>query len=97
MTGPIDNGCVSAISVLSTGTYTGTIGVNTSGVVSLSNAAPAGTHTIVIRAVDDCGAITDASFTLSVSKGDQTITFGALSPKTYGEAPFTVSARVLAR
>jgi hypothetical protein len=92
-TGPSDNTSVSSISVQSTGTYTGTISVNnTTGVVSISNAAPAGTHTITIRATDSCGAFTDASFTLTVNKADQGITFGALSGKNFGDAPFTVSA-----
>jgi hypothetical protein len=66
--------------------------VNASGVVSISNAQPAGAHTITIRATDDCGLTTDASFTLNVSKADQTITFSGLADKTFGDAPFTVSA-----
>ena len=41
--------------------------VNGSGVVSITNAQPAGPHTITIRATDNCGAVTDASFTLNVS------------------------------
>src|SRR4029079_14136477 len=48
-TGPADNGSLSSIAVQSHGTYTGTISVNnTTGVVSVSNAAPAGSHTIVV-------------------------------------------------
>ncbi len=67
-TGPSDNGSISSIVVQSQGTYTGSISVNnTTGVVTLSNAAPAGTHTITIRATDNCGTTTDATFTLSVS------------------------------
>ncbi|MEP7338784.1 MAG: putative Ig domain-containing protein [Acidobacteriota bacterium] len=66
-TGPSDNGSVATIVLFSQGTYTGTIMVNNaSGAVSISNAAPVGTHTITIRATDDCGAVTDASFTLEV-------------------------------
>jgi uncharacterized delta-60 repeat protein len=66
-TGPSDNGSVATIVLLSQGTYTGTIMVNNaSGAISISNAAPAGTHTITIRATDDCGAMTDTSFTLTV-------------------------------
>ncbi len=67
-TGPSDNGSVSTIAVQSQGTYTtGTISVNNStGVVSISNAMPAGTHTITIRATDQCGTATDATFTLTV-------------------------------
>jgi hypothetical protein len=34
--------------------------------VSLSNAAPSGAHTITIRATDNCGSMTDASFLLDI-------------------------------
>ncbi|MDT5123532.1 MAG: hypothetical protein QOC96_3014, partial [Acidobacteriota bacterium] len=67
-TGPSDNGSINSIVVQSQGTYTGTISVNNStGVVSISNAAPAGTHTITIRATDNCGTTTDATFNLVVN------------------------------
>ncbi|HVS81721.1 MAG TPA: LamG-like jellyroll fold domain-containing protein [Pyrinomonadaceae bacterium] len=67
-TGPSDNGSVASIVVQSQGTYTGGISVNNStGVVSISNAAPVGGHTITIRATDNCGMFTDATFTLNVN------------------------------
>jgi hypothetical protein len=67
-TGPSDNGSISTIAVQSPGTYTGTISVdNGTGVVSISNAAPLGAHTITIRATDNCGTTTDATFTLTVA------------------------------
>jgi hypothetical protein len=62
-----DNGTINSYAVQSQGTYTGTISVNSSGVVSISNAAPIGNHTITIRATDNCGAFADASFTLTVN------------------------------
>jgi len=40
--------------------------VNASGVVAITNAQPSGAHTITIRATDNCGATTDASFALPV-------------------------------
>ncbi len=64
-TGLSDNGSIQT-AIQSQGTYTGTISVDSSGVVSISEAAPLGTHTITIRATDNCGAFTDASFTLQV-------------------------------
>jgi uncharacterized delta-60 repeat protein len=67
-TGPSDNTTVSSIGVQSKGTYTGTVSVNqTTGVVSISNAAPAGIHIITIRASDNCGATTDATFQLFIN------------------------------
>ena len=67
-TPPADNGSVAGVVLQSQGTYTGTISVdNTTGVVTISNAAPPGTHTITIRATDNCGATTDATFTLTVN------------------------------
>ena len=65
--GPFDNGFLSTIVLQSAGTYTGGISVaNGTGTITISNAAPAGTHTITIRATDNCGLTTDATFTLTV-------------------------------
>ena len=73
-TGPSDNGKVSSIVEQSSGTFIGDISVNSiTGGLSITNAAPAGTHTITIRATDNCGATTDTSFTLTVDKADQTM------------------------
>ena len=72
-----DNGSVSTIVVQSAGTYTGTISVDSHGIVSISNAAPIGSHTITIRATDNCGLTTDATFTLTVTNTPPTITAAA--------------------
>ena len=68
-TGPSDNGSTPpVVALLSAGTYTGTLTVNAAtGAVSFSNAQPAGSHTITIRATDNCGFVTDASFILNVT------------------------------
>ncbi len=66
--------------------------VNASGVVSITNAQPVGPHAITIRSTDNCGAVTDASFTLNVANGNQTITFDALANKTLGDPDFALSA-----
>ncbi len=87
-TGPTDNGSIASIVVQSAGTYTGTISVNNAGVVSISGAAPAGMHTITIRATDNCSLTTDATFVLTVSAGDVTapvITYTPL-PNTFSNA-----------
>jgi hypothetical protein len=55
--------------------------VNASGVVSITNAQPGGTHTITIRATDNCSVITDATFTLDVRP-----------PPTLGNYPNTTVA-----
>ena len=67
--GLTDNGSVVSIVVQSQGTYSGTISVNSAGVVSISNATPKGSHTITIRATDNCNVTTDATFTLEVYNG----------------------------
>jgi hypothetical protein len=93
-TGPSDSNAINPITVLSTGTYTGGISVNSStGAISITNAAPAGSHTITIRATDACGATTDAQFTLTVNKLSQTVTFNPSLPnRMFGDADFTVNA-----
>jgi hypothetical protein len=83
---PSDNGTVSSIVLQAQGGYTGTISVNNStGVVSISNAMPSGTHTITVRITDNCGATTDASFTLSVNCQTITLSPGSLPNGTIGQ------------
>lgn len=82
-----DNGSLDSYGVFSQGTYTGTVSVNASGVVTFSNAAPTGMHTITIRATDNCGATQDASFTLTVNCPTITVTPPAMSYASLG-APF---------
>jgi len=88
-----DNGAIASFAVQSQGTYTGTISVNNAGAVSLSNAAPAGTHTITIRATDNCGSVTDASFTLTVNRKAVTVTAdGKTKVKGAADPAFTYVA-----
>jgi len=72
--GPGDNGVVTLIEVQDTDTYTGTISVNGAGVISISSAQPIGEHTITIRATDNCGTITDATFDLQIDNTAPTFT-----------------------
>ncbi|MDQ3012462.1 MAG: putative Ig domain-containing protein, partial [Acidobacteriota bacterium] len=86
-TGPTDNGSISTIAVQSQGSYTGTINVNSAGMVTVSGATPSGTHTIIIRATDNCGMTTDASFTLTVNcQGGLTVNPASLANGFQGTA-----------
>ncbi len=75
-----DNGSIIGFSIVSvTPAMTVAPTVNASGVVSISNAGPLGSHSIVIQATDNCGATTNASFTVNVIPcGSITITPTAL-------------------
>ena len=67
-TGPSDNGTITSIQLLPQGGYGGIISIdNATGVITLSNATPVGSHTISVRASDNCGGFTDASFQLTVT------------------------------
>ncbi|HEX9005067.1 MAG TPA: putative Ig domain-containing protein, partial [Blastocatellia bacterium] len=67
-TGPEDNGGIASIVLQSQGTYAGMISVNSStGVISLNGAKPGGSHSITIRVTDNCGAVRDAEFSLTVN------------------------------
>jgi hypothetical protein len=63
-----DNGTVS-YQVLAGHGLTTAPTVDAAGVVTISNAAPVGMHTITIRATDNCATSTDASFTLTANPG----------------------------
>jgi hypothetical protein len=73
-----DNGSIASVVLVSKGAYAGGISVDpATGVVTLTGAAPIGTHTITVRATDNCGAQTNASFTLNVTNNAPTITLAA--------------------
>ena len=88
-----DNGRDIASVVVQGGTpagFTGTINVNSSGVVSISNAGPSGTYTVTIRATDNCGTIRDASFMLVVNAlacTSVSLNQSASSPFSVGDEP----------
>lgn len=98
-TGPTDNGTITALTVHSvTPAFTGTIAVHpTTGVVSVSNAAPGGTYTVTIRATDNCAAPRDASFVLTVGKIATRIVLDSTpSPSGIGHAVrFTARVRTV--
>ena len=66
-TAPTDNMPAPIVSLLSNGTFTGSIALNSSsGVVQLSNANPIGNHTITLRIADSCGAFRDVNLDVAV-------------------------------
>jgi hypothetical protein len=84
LAGPGDNGAVISIAVHDAGTYSGAVSVNAAGVVSIANAQPVGVHTLTIRATDNCGAITDATFQLTVENTAPTFTPAAAKLRQQG-------------
>jgi hypothetical protein len=65
---PFDSGVTPTITVVASAGFTGSLTVNgSSGIVTINNAAPVGTHTITVRASDNCGAMTSKSFSLLVN------------------------------
>ena len=68
-----DNGSITYTVQSVSPALTTTPTIDASGVVSITNAQPAGAHTITIHATDNCGATADASFTLNVNKAGQTL------------------------
>jgi hypothetical protein len=64
---PSDNGTISSITASAPG-FTGTFSGNTStGVITVTNAGPAGSYTVTVTATDNCGATTTKTFTLNVN------------------------------
>jgi hypothetical protein len=92
---PGDNGSIASIVLQNAGAFTGAISVNSAtGAVSISNAAPAGTHAITIRATDNCGQTTDAAFSLVIPKADTTTALSSSgNPSAIGD-PVTFAATV---
>ena len=66
---PGDNGSISSFAVQSVtpAPASGTITVSNAGVASVPNNLSAGSYTVTIRATDNCGLFTDASFALTVA------------------------------
>ncbi|MBK6589387.1 MAG: Ig-like domain repeat protein [Acidobacteria bacterium] len=50
------------------------------GTVTINNAGPTGSHVITVRSTDNCGAVTDSSFTLVVNRAGTTTTIFSDTP-----------------
>jgi uncharacterized protein (TIGR03437 family) len=95
LTPPADNGSIMLTVVSSTPEFTGNLSVDpVTGVVSISNAAPAGSHTIAVTATDKCGTSTTVSFPLVVSKFKARVTLTATAGPYITGQPVTFTAVV---
>ncbi|PYS80345.1 MAG: hypothetical protein DMF67_20690 [Acidobacteria bacterium] len=81
------------------GNGAGSVATNSAGVASLSNVSLSGINAgsypngVGATFAGDINYVTSSgSNSLTVNKADQTISFGALADKTFGDADFTVSA-----
>jgi uncharacterized protein (TIGR03437 family) len=84
-----------SIVVSSTPNFTGNLTVDPiTGVVSISNAAPAGSHTISVTATDNCGVSTTVSFPLVVSKFNTRVMLSATAGPYITGQPVTLTAVV---
>jgi hypothetical protein len=64
---PTDNGSVTLLMASASG-FTGTFSGNVStGAVTINNAAPAGNYVVGVVVTDNCGAVTNRTFTLTVN------------------------------
>jgi len=97
-TGPSDNGTVTSIVRQPGDTYSGGFAVdNTTGVITLTNAAPTGSHTITIRITDNCNSFVDAQFMLNVNTCPTTFTVnsnGDASDSTPGDGTCATAGAV---
>ncbi len=87
---PRDNGFTQAHSV-SAPSYSGWLSVDSnSGVVTLDNAGPVGTHIVTVTATDACGAVTTSAFELVVSAASTapTVTAAAGITRREGDSLF---------
>ncbi len=65
---PTDNNAVASVTAAISAGFTGTVAVNaTTGIVTINNAAPGGAYVVTVSATDNCGALTNSPFNLTVN------------------------------
>ncbi|HNG30477.1 MAG TPA: FG-GAP-like repeat-containing protein, partial [Blastocatellia bacterium] len=93
---PADNGTVNTLTATAPG-FTGTFNANvTTGVVTVTNAGPIGSHTVTVTATDNCGTTSTRTFALTVTSpmttGCATPSFGGATNFAAGSQPVSVAA-----
>ncbi len=87
-----DNGTTSVVVQSVTPASGGTVTVGPTGVVTISNPTITGAHVVTVRATDNCGAFTDASFTFNVTGGCPAITLPqGLLPTSFVNQNYSVT------
>lgn len=90
---PSDNVSISSVTATASAGFTGTVTVvAATGVVTISNAAPAGNHIITITARDNCNAPTTQTFSLQVKNSFE----GDVAPRPDGDGTLSVADWVMA-
>ena len=94
---PADNNTVASVTAAISAGFTGTVAVNaTTGVVTLTNAGPAGAYVVTVTVTDNCGATLNSPFNLTVGKLNSTTQLAASAgPYLIGQ-PITLTASITA-
>lgn len=93
---PIDNGSIASLTA-TTSNFAGSLNINpANGAVTISNARPAGSYTVSVKATDNCGAVTTTTFPLTVNKLSAAITLNVSSAPYISGQPVKFTAAVAA-
>jgi hypothetical protein len=81
---PADNGLIASLTASAPG-FTGTLAGNpTTGAITITNANPAGSYTVTVKATDNCGVTATRAFTLNVTTSSCSVTVNpATLPQPY--------------
>ncbi|MBI1763003.1 MAG: hypothetical protein HYR56_16370, partial [Acidobacteria bacterium] len=95
---PADNGSIMGITAAAAGSmqspFTGVLTVNpATGVVTITDAKPAGTYTVTVTALDNCGTSSTKTFTLTVTNPSACATpgFTGTTNVSVGSQPLSVA------
>jgi uncharacterized protein (TIGR03437 family) len=92
---PSDNGSIASLTAGASQGFAGNLGVDpATGVVSISNARPAGEYSITVAAADNCGATASTMFSFRVAKLNTTIALTVSAGPYITGQPVTLMATV---